>query len=171
MSTPLGDESALPPEGELIARFGVSRGTLRRATDELARQGLLRIEAGNGTFVVQAAKVRLLVWDRLLKVAKPDSRFDMDLSQLIPDFAWMGNVAMSGSATCRPFAAARTIFVAPDNSLESFRALALGAGKRILVPTFGMRRGFVVLDGKQILRRRRDRWPRPWTGWNVLASG
>ena len=40
--------------------------------------------------------------------------------------------------------------MAPDNSLESFRALALGAGKRILVPTFGMRRGFVVLDGKQI---------------------
>ena len=87
MSTPLGDESALPPEGELIARFGVSRGTLRRATDELARQGLLRIEAGNGTFVVQAAKVRLLVWDRLLKVVEPDSRFDMDLSQFIPDFA------------------------------------------------------------------------------------
>src|ERR1700744_3691918 len=53
MAAELGDERPLPPEGQLIARFGVSRGTLRRATDELARQGLLRIEPGRGTFVVQ----------------------------------------------------------------------------------------------------------------------
>ncbi|WP_375498746.1 GntR family transcriptional regulator [uncultured Jatrophihabitans sp.] len=41
-----------------MERFGVSRGTLRRATDELARQGLLRIEPGRGTYVDQATKVR-----------------------------------------------------------------------------------------------------------------
>ncbi len=149
MDVPLGDESALPAEGELMARFGVSRGTLRRATDELAREGLLRIEPGRGTFVIQPTKVRLLVWERLANVAKPDSRFDLDLSRFIPDF--------DGRERCDArlfqldvFAASDTIFVTPDNSLESFRCQALADGRRLVVPTYGMRRGFVLLDGRRI---------------------
>ena len=149
MAAPLGDESPLPPESELMAQLGVSRGTLRRATDELARQGLLQIQSGRGTFVDQAAKVRLLVWERLAVVARPDSRFDLDLSRFVPDF--------EGREGCdeRLLALdavthARTIFVAPDNSLEAFRAQALAEGKRLLVPTYGTKRGFVLLEGGQI---------------------
>src|ERR1700758_2957487 len=149
MSAELGDERPLPPEGRLIARFGVSRGTLRRATDELARQGLLRIEPGRGTFVVQATKVRWLVWDRLLDVAKPDSRFDLDLSRFIPDF--------EGRARCDDwirqlpaYKTARTIFLAPDNSLEMMRRYALADGKRIIVPSYGLRRGLILLDGSAL---------------------
>jgi len=149
MSAPLGDESPLPPESELMAQLGVSRGTLRRATDELARQGLLQIQPGRGTFVDQAAKVRLLVWQRLSDVARPDSRFDLDLSRFVPDF--------EGREDCDErllaldaVAGARTMFVAPDNSLEAFRARALAAGTRLLVPTYGTRRGFVLLDGPRI---------------------
>lgn len=149
MAAPLGDESPLPPEGALLTRFGVSRGTLRRATDELARQGLLRIEPGRGTYVEQSTKVRWLVWSRLLDVARPDSRFDLDLSRFVPDFV--------GSERCdeqlcalSEHTAATTIFIAPDNSLANYRQLALAGGKTLIVPTFGMRRGFVLLDGQAI---------------------
>lgn len=41
----------LPAEGALAARFGVNRHTVRRAAEWLAREGLVRIEQGRGTFV------------------------------------------------------------------------------------------------------------------------
>ena len=34
-----------------------------------------------------AARLRRVVWDKLVKVAKPDSRFHFDFSSFIPDFA------------------------------------------------------------------------------------
>ncbi|HEY0934787.1 MAG TPA: 5-formyltetrahydrofolate cyclo-ligase [Trebonia sp.] len=145
LSAELGDERPLPPEGQLIGRFGVSRGTLRRATDELARRGLLRIEPGRGTFVVQATKVRWLVWDRLLGVARPDSRFDLDLSRFVPDFA--GRERCDDQLRSLPgYREAETVFLAPDNSLETMRRYALDDGKTILVPSYGLRRGLVLLD-------------------------
>lgn len=41
----------IPSEPQLQAEFGVSRVTVRRAIDELARKGLLRKEQGRGTYV------------------------------------------------------------------------------------------------------------------------
>jgi GntR family phosphonate transport system transcriptional regulator len=41
----------LPTEADLSARFTVNRHTVRRALDELSREGLVRIEQGRGTFV------------------------------------------------------------------------------------------------------------------------
>lgn len=41
----------LPSETELCARFGVSRGTIRRAFDDLERDGHVSREPGRGTFV------------------------------------------------------------------------------------------------------------------------
>ncbi len=45
--------SRLPAEPALAKRFGVNRHTVRRALDELARAGLLRVEQGRGTFVTE----------------------------------------------------------------------------------------------------------------------
>lgn len=42
---------ALPPERSLATTFGVSRMTLRRAIDELAREGVIVRRQGAGTFV------------------------------------------------------------------------------------------------------------------------
>ena len=149
MAAPLGDEAPLPPEGALLTRFGVSRGTLRRATDELTRQGLLRIEPGRGTFIDQATKVRWLVWRRLAEVARPDSRFDLDFSRFVPDFEDRERCDERLLALVE-HAAAATIFIAPDNSLEFYRRLALADGKQLIVATFGLRRGFVALDGRTV---------------------
>lgn len=47
-------------------------------------------------------------------------------------------------------ASAARLFVTPDNALASLRERALKDGKTIVMPTYGLRRDFVVLDGKSI---------------------
>lgn len=145
----LVDDTPLPPEWALMERFGVSRGTLRRAIGELEREGLLWRRSGRGTFVNPAARLRQTIWQRLRAVAVPDSRFGVDFSRFIPDF--------EGSATCteriaalEEYRSANTLVVMPDNNLESLRARALADGKRLVVCTYAMRRGFVVLQGRRI---------------------
>ena len=149
LTTRLGDERALPTETGLMEQFAVRRGTFWKTTEELAREGILRIEPGKGTFVDQAKKIRLLVWEKLLKVAKPDSRFDLDLSRFVPDFT---EREKCDEQLCElpGYRGSQTIFIAPDNSLEAFRVQALKDGKSIIVPTYGMRRGFVLLEGMRI---------------------
>ena len=46
-----GDQ--LPPERELCDQFGVSRMTVRQAVTYLAKQGLLDVRPGVGTFIAQ----------------------------------------------------------------------------------------------------------------------
>src|SRR6478735_1339331 len=41
----------IPPEPELMARLGVSRGTLREAIKALAHSGMLEVRRGDGTYV------------------------------------------------------------------------------------------------------------------------
>lgn len=45
--------SRLPNEEELVARFGVSRTTIRQTIQNLIRRGLVEIRRGKGTFVNQ----------------------------------------------------------------------------------------------------------------------
>jgi len=154
LSQRFDDVSALPPEGQLVDRLGVSRGTLRRATDELARAGLLSVEPGRGTFVDKATQVRWRGWERLARVARPDSRFDLDISRFIPDFEGR-EICDELIVDLDQYKRSGLVFVAPDNSLQSLRESALGEGKRLIVPTSGMRRGIVALDGKTIPPRSR----------------
>jgi GntR family phosphonate transport system transcriptional regulator len=61
----------LPTEVELSARFGVNRHTVRRALEELSRDGLVRVEQGRGSFVAEdvldynvEARTRFSEWIR-----------------------------------------------------------------------------------------------------------
>lgn len=61
----------LPTEAQVAARFGVNRHTARRAVDELARAGLVRVEHGRGAFVSEdvidyevAPRTRFSEWIR-----------------------------------------------------------------------------------------------------------
>src|SRR5437868_13801414 len=49
----LPPETQLPPEEGLIARFKVSRTTVRKAIQNLIERGLVEIRRGRGTFVTQ----------------------------------------------------------------------------------------------------------------------
>jgi 5-formyltetrahydrofolate cyclo-ligase len=97
------------------------------------------------TKVDSRRQVRLDVWDALRRVAKPDSRFHLDFGEFIPDFE--GSEAALERLLALPlYEGSRFIFITPDNCLEEFRARALRDGKTILVPTYGIRRGFVKLE-------------------------
>jgi GntR family phosphonate transport system transcriptional regulator len=61
----------LPTEAELSSRFGVNRHTVRRALEELSRNGLVRVEQGRGSFVAEdvldynvEARTRFSEWIR-----------------------------------------------------------------------------------------------------------
>jgi GntR family transcriptional regulator, phosphonate transport system regulatory protein len=61
----------LPTEAALSAQFGVNRHTVRRALEELSRDGLVRVERGRGSFVAEdvldyniEARTRFSEWIR-----------------------------------------------------------------------------------------------------------
>jgi len=56
LSGHLPPEARLPSESELIARFGVSRITVRQALAELQANGLVRTVNGKGSFVTQPGR-------------------------------------------------------------------------------------------------------------------
>src|SRR5579859_7256994 len=51
---------ALPSEGRLAQRYGVSIGTLRKAIDELVAEGVVVRRQGSGTFIASHGAKRLL---------------------------------------------------------------------------------------------------------------
>ncbi|MDR7465242.1 MAG: GntR family transcriptional regulator [Armatimonadota bacterium] len=54
----LAEGSRLPSEQELVARFGVSKMTVRQAIAELVKEGFVRRDHGRGTFVTRPRALR-----------------------------------------------------------------------------------------------------------------
>ncbi|KAH6677116.1 5-formyltetrahydrofolate cyclo-ligase, partial [Halenospora varia] len=93
------------------------------------------------------------VWSELRKVAIPDSRFHHDYSSFIADF--QGSSAATDLLVELPaYKNAEILFVAPDNCIQGLRYRALKDGKTVLVTTYGIRRGFFLLDPKVIPEER-----------------
>ncbi|KAK8175575.1 5-formyltetrahydrofolate cyclo-ligase [Phyllosticta citrichinensis] len=89
--------------------------------------------------------IRAQIWRQLRAVAYPDSRFDFDFSSFIADFA--GSDGATRRLTALPaYRDANIVFIAPDNCLEQLRRDALRDGKTVLVTTYGIRRGFWLLE-------------------------
>lgn len=93
--------------------------------------------------IIAASRHR--IWEALRKVARPDSRFHWDFAEFICDF--------EGSPACSDrvreldvYATQAPIFITPDNSTEDLRMKAMADGKKILMTTYGIRRGFLLLD-------------------------
>jgi 5-formyltetrahydrofolate cyclo-ligase len=96
---------------------------------------------------------RQLIWKRvheeLVKHAKPDSRSHYDFLSFTPDFR-ESSYAIARLAQIPCYESAETILVTPDNSLEQLRLRALKDGKKVLVGTYRLRRGFVMLNPQRI---------------------
>jgi GntR family transcriptional regulator len=60
----LASGALLPPEPELMDRYGASRGTVRHAISVLRSEGMIDIEQGRGMFVRRRPPVRRLGHDR-----------------------------------------------------------------------------------------------------------
>lgn len=93
--------------------------------------------------------IRTQVWAELRKVALPDSRFHFDFSEFIADFHGSTD-ATTQLQQQRAYQDAAVVFITPDNCLEELRYAALRAGKKVLVTTYAIRRGFWLLDPARI---------------------
>lgn len=149
LAHPWDDDGPLPAESELAAHYGVSRGTLRRATQQLVQERLLSSEPGRGTFVRRRQQLRMTILSTLAEIALPDSRYHLDVLQFVPDF--VGSEACGALLRDRPeYRSAKLLLIAPDNSLRGSIQNALADGIRTLVPTYGLRRGFVLLEPDEV---------------------
>lgn len=98
---------------------------------------------------------RKTVWEKLREVAKPDSRFHFDFSHFIPDF--------EGSELCVQkirgmdmYQRSRLLFITPDNCMERLREQAILDGKEFIMPTYGIRRGFILLNRQLVPQGKED---------------
>lgn len=91
------------------------------------------------------------IWNELMKVARPDSRFHWDFSSFICDF--------QGSEKCSDRVLEidalktrgdRRLFITPDNCLEDLRFKLICAGIPFVMTTYGIVRGFYELDSSLI---------------------
>ncbi|CAI6336034.1 unnamed protein product [Periconia digitata] len=85
----------------------------------------------------------------LVKYAKPDSRFHYDFLHFTPDFH-NSALAVDRLVQLPAYRTASTLLVTPENSLEELRYRALKDGKKLVVGTYRLRRGFVLLNPARI---------------------
>jgi 5-formyltetrahydrofolate cyclo-ligase len=77
-------------------------------------------------------------------IALPDVIFDHDLDHFITDF--QGSDRATDLLTALPeWQAARRVFITPDNSTQLLRAAAICQQKEIIMTTYGIRRGSVLV--------------------------
>ena len=95
--------------------------------------------------MTSAEVVRQKIRSRMTEVARPDSRFHLDFAEFIPDFTGSDRAL----ARLRELPCYRTggyAFVTPDNCLAALRTRMLRDGKSMVVSTYGIYRGFVLLE-------------------------
>lgn len=93
--------------------------------------------------------VRQKIWSRLTDVALPDSRFHLNFAEVIPDF--QGSAAATDRLLALPaYAKPRYAFVTPDNCLVETRRRYLEAGVTMVVSTYGIYRGFILLEPDKV---------------------
>ncbi len=96
---------------------------------------------------IDADAARILVWEQLRKVAKPDSRFSWNFSEFITDYVGSDKCA-EHLCEMKLYKEAKVIFITPDNNLAEFRKRAIEDKKVILMTNYGITRGvFLIKPG------------------------
>ncbi len=97
----------------------------------------------------RAKVIRQQIWEKLRPVAKPDSRFHLNFAEVIPDFEGSAQ-AVDAVVAQSTYAQGQYAFVTPDNGLADLRRRMLDDGKTLVVSTYGICRGFVLLEPSRI---------------------
>src|SRR5258708_16745950 len=89
--------------------------------------------------------IRQRVWADLRHVARPDSRFHWDFAEFITDYE--GSEAGADRIQSLPaWHESDLMFITPDNNVEVVRRKAMEDGKRFVMSTYGIARGFLYID-------------------------
>lgn len=99
--------SMLPPEWELCERFNVSRITIKRALDELAKESVLERQQGKGT-IVRAKPLT----DHQLEV--------QGFSRMLRNAGLVPSTRILSTSRCQADDQLRSVFHLPETSTEGF---------------------------------------------------
>ena len=94
-------------------------------------------------------EIRQKVWEKLKNVALPDSRFHLNFEEYIPDFKDSIN-AHNEIIKSKEYKESKLLFITPDNCLTTIREQAIKDGKEILVSTYGIYRGFILIKNNMV---------------------
>jgi 5-formyltetrahydrofolate cyclo-ligase len=85
----------------------------------------------------------------LRSVARPDSRFHWNFAEFIADYegSELGAERLQALPAWR---ASKLMFITPDNNVEVVRRKAMEDGKRFVMSTYGIARGFLYIDPARI---------------------
>lgn len=117
--------------------------------------------------MMEAKEARVKIWEELLKVARPDSKFSWSFSEFIADYEGsdQGAKLLAGSEMYKH---AEVIFITPDNNLEKLREIAFRDKKTVVMTNYGITRGFFLIrpgdipEGKEELASLLDGVSRYW---------
>lgn len=98
---------------------------------------------------MDAKTARVKIWEDLLKVAKPDSKFSWEFSEFICDYEGSEQGTALLTAT-EMYKNAEVIFITPDNNLETLREQAFLDRKTVVMTNYGITRGFFLIAPGQI---------------------
>ena len=94
-------------------------------------------------------QIRLNVWQKLKDVALPDSRFHLNFEEYIPDFK-DSIKAHEQIIESEEYKKSNLLFITPDNCLTTIREQAIRDEKDILVSTYGIYRGFILIKKNMV---------------------
>ncbi len=106
--------------------------------------------------------IRQQVWEQLRHVARPDSRFHWNFAEFIADYEG-SQVGADRIQALSAWKDSKLMFITPDNNVEDVRLRAMQDGKRFVMSTYGIARGFLYIDPTTI--------DRTHYGWAATLDG
>jgi 5-formyltetrahydrofolate cyclo-ligase len=94
-------------------------------------------------------KIAHQIEQKVRPFARPDSHFHLDFSRFIPGF--QGDEDAAARLAEHPvYQRSRRVFITPDNSLIPVRQNFLEEGRDIVLPTYGLHDGFIIISAAAI---------------------